>query len=89
MAENTFSENLLRALVGETHFLNCQFAAREMFGRGYFSLGMAEKAAVDQAVLGAVGGNYTGVTKEWLAGQQTQQPVGFGVVHQEQQKPSS
>ena len=69
MADDTFSENLLRALVAETHFLNCQFAAREMFGRGYFALGQGERAAVDQAVLSMVGGNYTAVTREWLAGQ--------------------
>ena len=71
-----FSENLMRALVAETHFLNCQMAAREMFQRGYFALGVAEKAAVDQAVLAAVGGNYVAVTREWLAGQQPN-PMGF------------
>ncbi len=76
MANEIFTENLMRALVAEMHFLNCQMAAREMFQRGYFALGVGEKLAVDQAVLAAIGGNYTGVTPEWLAGQQ-QNPVGF------------
>jgi hypothetical protein len=77
MADETFTENLMRAVVAELHFLNCVTAAREMFGRGYFSLGPSEKAAVDQAVLTAIGGNYAAVTREWLAGQPLQQPVGF------------
>jgi hypothetical protein len=77
MAEETFSENLMRAVVAELHFLNGQTAAREMFGKGYFSLGVGEKIAVDQAVIGAVGGNYAVITREWLAGQQAQQPMGF------------
>ena len=75
----TFSENLMRALVAEMHFLNGQLAAREMFGRGYFALGLGEKMAVDQAVLAAVGGNYQTITREWLAGQQAPQPMGFRV----------
>lgn len=77
MPDETFSDNLLRAIVAELHFLNVQTAAREMFGKGYFSLGLGEKAALDQAVLGAIGGNYVGITPEWLAGQQAQQPMGF------------
>ena len=53
--------------------------AREMFGKGYFSLGVSEKGTVDQTVLGAVGGNYQAITPAFLAGQQVQQPMGFGV----------
>jgi hypothetical protein len=80
MAQQKFSENLMRAIVAELHVLNLQTAAREMFGRGYFSLGMGDKMAVDQVVLAAVGGNYAAVTPEWLAGPQpSQQPAGFGI----------
>lgn len=79
MADETFSENLMRVMVAELHLANCIAAGREMFGRGYFSLGQSEKAAVDQAVLGIVAGNYTAVTPEWLAGQQQTNPVGFGI----------
>jgi hypothetical protein len=86
MAGDEFSQNLLRVLVAEMHFSNCVAVAREMFGRSYFSLGASEKAAVDQVVLAGVGGNYSAITREWLAGQQTQQPVGFGVVHEEHKK---
>jgi hypothetical protein len=35
MANQTFSENLLRAIVAEFHVLNLQTASREMFGRSY------------------------------------------------------
>jgi hypothetical protein len=38
-----------------------------MFGRGYFSLGMGDKMAVDQVVQAAVGGYYSAVTPEFLA----------------------
>ena len=68
MADETFSLNLMRALVAELHVLNLQTASRDMFRRGYFSLGVGDKMAVDQVVLAALGGNYQGVTPEWLAG---------------------
>ena len=77
MADEKFTENLMRAVVAELHFLNCLTAAREMFGRGYFSLGETEKAALHQVVIGSVGANYQGVTPEWLAGHAQQQPMGF------------
>jgi hypothetical protein len=76
MADETFSENLLRAAVAGICALNGQMAAREMFGKSYFALGLAEKAAVDQAVINLVGGNYQVLTREWLAGQPNN-PVGF------------
>ncbi len=76
MAEQ-FSDNLLRAIAAELHFLNGMTAAREMFGRSYFALGAGEKSAVDQAVLAMIAGNYQGLTPELLAAQTTQQPMGF------------
>jgi hypothetical protein len=80
MADETFAVNLMRAIVAELHVLNLQNASREMFGRGYFSLGIGDKMAVDQVVLALVSGNYTAVTPEWLAGPQpSQQPAGFGI----------
>jgi hypothetical protein len=77
MAEEKFSDNLLRAIAAELHFLNGMTAAREMFGKSYFALGLGEKGVVDQVVLAAVGGNYSAVTPQWLAGQAAQQPMGF------------
>jgi hypothetical protein len=77
MADETFGENLMRTVVAELHFMNCVTGAREMFGRGYFSLGETEKAALHQVVLGSVAANYQAITREWLAGHVQQQPVGF------------
>jgi hypothetical protein len=56
-----------RAIAAQLHFLNGMTAAREMFGKSYFSLGLSEKFAVDQAVLGMVAANYQSLTAESLA----------------------
>jgi hypothetical protein len=64
-----FVTNIMRAIAAELHFHSALLAAREMFGRGYFSLGVAEKLAVDHAVLGYVGSNYQAITPEFLATQ--------------------
>jgi hypothetical protein len=50
MADKSFEQNLLRMIAGTLHTLTCITAAREMFGKSYFSLGIAEKVAVDNAV---------------------------------------
>ena len=44
MADENFSDNFLRAVAAELHLLNRVTAAREMFSKSYFSLGMVEKA---------------------------------------------
>jgi hypothetical protein len=77
MAEEKFSDNLMRAIAAELHFLNGMTAAREMYGKGYFSLGTLEKASLDQMVIGIIAANYQALTPEFLATQQTQQPMGF------------
>ena len=79
MPEEKFSDNLLRAIAAEVHVLTGLNVAREMFGKGYFSLGVGEKATVDQTVLGMVAGNYQTITAEFLAAQKTQEPMGFRV----------
>jgi hypothetical protein len=79
MAEEQFSDNLLRMVAAELHFLSGLTAAREMYGKSYFSLGVGEKTAVDQAVLGMIAGNYQWVTLENLAGQKASEPMGFRV----------
>jgi hypothetical protein len=79
MAEESFTDNLLRAVVAQLHLLNGMTASREMFGKGYFSLGLSEKIAVDQAVLGMVAANYQSLTAESLAAQKAPQSMGFGV----------
>jgi hypothetical protein len=77
MTDENFADNLMRVVAAELHLLNGLTAAREMFGKSYFSLGAGEKAAVDQAVLGMIAANYQWVTPENLAAQQAQRPMGF------------
>jgi hypothetical protein len=77
MADEKFSDNLLRMIAAELHFSNGLAAAREMFGKGYFALGGAEKAAVDQALFGHIASNYQAITPESLAAQKAPQTVGF------------
>jgi hypothetical protein len=77
MADENFSDNLLRAEAAELHLLNRVTAAREMFSKSYFSLGMVEKATVDQTVMSMVAGNYQSMTPEALASHKAHEPVGF------------
>jgi hypothetical protein len=77
MADENFSDNLLRAVAAELHLLNRVTAAREMFSKSYFSLGMVEKATVDQTVMSMVAGNYQRMTPEALASHKAHEPVGF------------
>ena len=79
MAERDFGNNLMRMIAGELHVLNAMTAAREMFGKSYFSLGSWEKQSVDQALLGLAGSAYQMVTPEFLAGQAKREPMGFPV----------
>jgi hypothetical protein len=77
MSDEKFQINLLRLVAAETFFLCSLTAAREMYGKSYFSLGVAEKQAVDQQVLNQIGGNFQSLTPEWF-GPQTEGPtVGF------------
>jgi hypothetical protein len=77
MAEENFGENLMRMVAAELHFLNAMTASREMYGRGYFSLGVSERAVIDQIVLMTIAGNFQALTPTFLADQQVQQPMGF------------
>src|SRR6516165_2713436 len=79
MAEENFNTNLMRMIAGQLHCLAGMTAAREMFGKSYFSLGVAEKIAVDNALNGIVAANFQAITPAFLAAQQAQQPVGFGI----------
>ena len=77
MAEEKFSDNLLRAIAAELHLLTGMTAAREMFSKSYFALGVSEKATVDQAVLNMVAGNYQSLTPEALASLKSSSSSGF------------
>ena len=59
-----------------------------MYGKGYFELGLGEKASVDQAVFGTIAGNFQGVTPEILASQTSPKPAGFQApISQAEKKP--
>ena len=77
MPDETFQINLLRLISAEVYVLCGMVAAREMYGKGYFSLGLGEKGAVDQTVQALVAANYQAATPELLKAQTTQQAVGF------------
>jgi hypothetical protein len=77
MADENFSDNLLRAVAAELHLLNRVTSAREMFSKSYFSLGVVEKATVDQTVMSMVAGIYQSFTPEALAARKAQEPIGF------------
>ena len=61
MAER-FDENLLRATVAQLQLLTTLTAAREMFGKSYFSLGAGERIAADEAAWRMIGNNYQNLT---------------------------
>ena len=77
MPEEKFETNLLRLISAELHLLSGMIAAREMFGKGYFSLGASEKLLVDQTVYSFVAANYQAATPESLKAQTTPAQVGF------------
>jgi hypothetical protein len=67
----------LRAIAAELHVLSGLAVAREMYGKSYFSLGVMEKASVDQTALGMVASNYQNLTPENLASQKAPEAMGF------------
>ena len=79
MDEN-YATNILRAILANLHFQTAMTVSRELFGKSYFALGVAEKATVDQVALSHVGGNYNSLTPEFFA-QPERQPAGFGTAH--------
>jgi len=87
MAEEKFSDNVMRVIAAELHLLNGMTVAREMFGKSY-SLGLSEKA-VDQTMFGMIAGNFQAITPTFLAAQQSQQAMGFGVPAASPKKESS
>ena len=74
MAEQ-FETNMIRMIAAELYFLASMTAAREMYGKSYFSLGAVEKAAIDQAVWQSVNGNLEGMTAQLFA--KSEQKLGF------------
>jgi hypothetical protein len=78
MAED-FTTNMMRMICGTLYFSASMQASREMYGRSYFSLGVGERAALDQVVLASVASNFLNVTAEKLASQSNTKPAGFHI----------
>ena len=77
VAEEKFETNLLRLIASQLYFSIAMQAAREMHGKSYFSLGVAEKASIDQMVNQQVAANLQVLTPDFVMFQTVQKPVGF------------
>jgi len=55
-------------IAAEFYFSLGMQAAREMYGKSFFSLGAGEQTAVNQAVFAGVSGNYQTLTPDFLKG---------------------
>jgi hypothetical protein len=86
-----FQLEVIKLVAAELYFLTGMTASREMYGKSYFSLGVSEKAAVDQAVWTQISGNLAAITPQVFAKQIPGQKVaGFeipqGLLNEEQKK---
>jgi ribosomal protein L14E/L6E/L27E len=77
MADESFDTNLAKLLAAELYFLLAMTASRELYGKSYFALGVAEKTAIDQLLLGSVAANFQALTPETLMAQVSQPKAGF------------
>ena len=66
MAHDNFQTALLRLLTAEMWLMLSLTASREMFGKSYFGLGVAEKATLDHMVAASIAGNYLSITPDLL-----------------------
>lgn len=67
MPDDDFQLEVIKLLAAELYFLTGMTAAREMYGKSYFSLGVTEKAPVDQAVWTQISGNLSAITPQIFA----------------------
>jgi len=72
-----FELNLLKMIAAELYFSASMQVAREMYGKSYFSLGVAEKVAVDQMTHQTIQANFQGLTPDFVMFQTAQKQVGF------------
>ena len=77
MADERFEENLVRVAGACLYHISHLLTAREMFGKGYYSLGLGEKTTVDQTVLQSVAAYYSQITPEVLKSQAQAKQPGF------------
>ncbi|PYX81378.1 MAG: hypothetical protein DMG70_19830 [Acidobacteria bacterium] len=78
MGEHSFEVDLLRLLVAEIWFAISMKAARELYGRSYFALGVGERLALEQVVAATLGAIYSEITPVLLR-PQTKRIAGFQV----------
>jgi hypothetical protein len=83
--DEKLNQNLIRLICAENFFLASMNASREMYGKSYFSLGVAEKQALDQMVLNSILGNFQSLTPEWFG----EQPQGHPGFHNPEVPPAS
>lgn len=76
MAQESCEVDLMRLLVAEIWFGISMKAARELYGRSYFSLGVMEKFALDQTVASMVATNYWAISPHFPT-TQYRQAAGF------------
>jgi hypothetical protein len=75
--DKDFDSKILKFIASELYFLTAMTAAREMYGKSYFSLGVAEKQAIDSAVWNQTFGNFQQITPQLLGEQPAAPIVGF------------
>ena len=72
----TFDTNLLRVTAASLAALVSMTVAREMFGKGYFALGVQERAIVDNNTFQMTASHFQQLTPDKLASQ-GQTALGF------------
>lgn len=77
MVDREFETNLLRLVAAEAFFLCSLNASREMYGKSYFSLGVAENQSLDQQVLNQISGNLQALKPEWFGAPPEGSTLGF------------
>jgi hypothetical protein len=77
MAHESCEIDLMRLLIAEIWFGLSMKAARELYGRSYFSLGMMEKFALDQTMASMVGSHYCALGPHFPQPHPPRQIVGF------------
>ena len=66
MAHEHFEGLLLRLLAAELWLMVSMAASREMLGKSYFALGVAEKTSLDHWVAGTIAANFFSITPQLL-----------------------
>jgi hypothetical protein len=77
MAQGSGDIDLMHLLIAEIWCGISMKAARELYGRSYFSLGMGEKFALDQMLASMVATNYCALTPRLTSPPPPRSAAGF------------